>query len=92
MKTIYKFPLNMNEKFNKLEMPNGAEILTMQLQYGIPCIWAVVDTKQPKVRRTFMQVGTGEEMHPNVEHSFIGTYQIQTLVFHLFEIPTSPNT
>ena len=42
MKTIWKFQFENKGMFG-LDMPKGAEILTVQTQEGIPCIWALVD-------------------------------------------------
>ena len=85
MTTIYKYQIPYD--FTEVNIPEGAEILSMQLQNGIPCIWAMVDTGQPKIKRKFMIVGTGKELHPCVLHTFIGTYQVPGFVFHVFEIP-----
>lgn len=70
-------------------MPKGAEILTVQTQNGIPCIWALVDIEAEKEPRVFDIFGTG---HPvtfdmGVERKYINTFQLKggALVFHLFE-------
>ena len=60
---IYKYPLHPVRE-QTIEMPLGAEILCCQLQ-GAPTIWAKVDPSEPIVQRTFLLVGTGEEMTSN---------------------------
>lgn len=86
MKTIWKFELTLH---GAIEMPDGANILTVQEQRGVPCIWAEVDTNAPMVKRHFDIYGTGHEMKVDmgVERKYIGTFQIQggALVFHVFE-------
>jgi len=40
MKTIYKYPVEIKDKI-RVSMPIDAEILCVQVQYDIPCIWAL---------------------------------------------------
>lgn len=85
MKTIWKFGLALDD-IVELAMPRYARLLTVQMQRGIPHLWAVVDTDQPVVKRRFRVFGTGHQM--DLDHSnYIGTFQINggSLVFHLFE-------
>ncbi len=85
MLTIYKYQLDIND-IVEIVMPHHARILDIQIQYGCPCIWAIVDTEQPKVTRRFRVFGTGHPMDKDYTN-FIGTIQSQdgTLVFHVFE-------
>jgi hypothetical protein len=87
MKTIWKFELDFNSTF---EMPKGAEILTVQLQKDIPCLWALVDTEKELEKRHFETYGTGHPLSYERGNSkvYIGTYQIANgaLVFHVFEM------
>ena len=86
-KQIWKFAINPK---TTLEMPKGAEILTMQLQNEIPCIWALVNPENEKELRNFEIYGTGNNIHCDIgiERKYIGTFQLQSrvaLVYHLFE-------
>jgi len=85
-KTIWKYPLRTIDG-QDLSMPIGAEILTVQIQYDIPCLWAVVDDARPKEDRHIEIYGTGHEMRPLTSRKYIGTYQLtfEGLVFHVFE-------
>lgn len=90
MDTVWKFPLNVTgEDVFHLEMPRMARILSLQTQGNIPCIWALVDPKQPLVRRWFRIAGTGHPIENTDSMTFIGTFQIMQgqLVFHIFELP-----
>jgi hypothetical protein len=58
MRTIWKFPLETTDEFY-LMMPAGAEILHVATQRDAPCIWAVVETENPPVKRFFTLIGTG---------------------------------
>jgi len=57
--------------------------LDVQLQDGLPVLWATVDTDAPTEERLFLLAQTGEEIsgYP----AYIGTFQIGQLVYHLFE-------
>ncbi|MDV2459881.1 hypothetical protein CMU99_16305 [Elizabethkingia anophelis] len=87
MRKIFKYQLEIKD-FNDIEMPKNAEVLSVQVQNGIPCIWAMVDTENPLEKRKFMTIGTGKELCPRTPHTFIGTYQLSELglVFHCFEL------
>lgn len=92
MKTIWKFKVEPSEDF-MLDMPKGAEILSVQTQFGEAQMWAVVDPEAPKEKRRFCVHGTGHKMCDDIVR-FIGTFQPSgpmmnfargTLIFHLFE-------
>ena len=79
---IWKFPIGSTEPM--VSMPRGAEILTVQVQNGVPTIWALVDTDAPKAKRLIHIFGTGWDI-PKKIHRYIGTWQHDALVWHLFE-------
>lgn len=85
-KEIWKFELEINGE-QAVSMPEGAEILSLQVQRGKPCIWVMVDSAaRSQEQRWFKTFGTG---HP-IEYAlgaFVGTYQLKDgdLVFHVFE-------
>lgn len=73
----------------KIDLPKGAEILTVQAQRGTPVMWALVDPDAETETRLFGTFGTG---HPlgngaGVVTKYIATYQLESmgLVFHVFE-------
>lgn len=84
MNAIWKYTLNGPRV--TLEMPQGAKILSLQVQGNVPQIWALVDTGQWKVSRTFRALPTGAEFDA-AGLTYIGTFQINSgaLVFHIFE-------
>lgn len=84
MNTIWKFPLVITDQ-NEIEMPKGAELLTVQLQHGEPQLWASVDPSAPKVRRRIMVHGTGHQV--DVFNVYLATFQIAggDLIFHVFD-------
>lgn len=50
MKTIWKYPLQVLDR-QTLFMPPGAEILSLQTQFGNPCLWARVAIVPPRKRK-----------------------------------------
>jgi len=69
-------------------MPKGANLLTVQVQREVPCIWAEVDTDAPASLRIFEQFGTGNPMlwEIGVKRSYLGSYQIGgAFIFHVYE-------
>ena len=89
-KVIWKFPiLKMLEEF-ELDIPKGAEILTVQMQSGRAQLWALVESQQSTEKRTFFVCGTGQEVHPSIADGrghYIGTFQEEggALIWHFFE-------
>lgn len=85
-KSVWKYPILRPETHFTIEMPSGAEILSIQVQNNIPCIWALVNTETVMIdNKRFLLVGTGHDIDVVDELKFIGTFQLDKLVFHLFE-------
>ncbi len=84
-RTVYKYTIPGPDCV--IEMPCDAYILTMQMQRGEPCIWAMVTPDADKVQRHFVMRGTGHQLDDwESSDNYIGTFQTrQGLVFHLFE-------
>jgi hypothetical protein len=82
--TIWKFSFATTDLFT-LEMPARAKILTVQIQNGMPQMWAEVDPHANTEERHFAVYGTGHRLLPG--GIYIGTYQqLGTLVFHVYEV------
>ena len=89
MTTIYKFPLKL-EALQQVDMPAESKILCVQMQYGVPCIWAVVEWGAiNQWSRTIRMIGTGNEA-PGETDDYIGTVQLDdgALVLHVFLVKT----
>lgn len=88
MKMVGKFDIEIDD-FITLAMPEGAEILAVQTQYGEPKIWALIDTSLPTEERKFRWFGTGHSFDIAYK-KYVGTVQMKVgqgeLVFHLFEV------
>jgi hypothetical protein len=82
MKTIYKYPLH--SKDCTLQLPKGAEILTVQLQNEIPTLWALVNPMTVTEERHICIVGTGWDVEDTMK--YITTYMDGYFVWHAFEL------
>lgn len=84
MRIIYKYqPAGWLQEF-EVEIPRFGFIVKADQQYGIPTIWAQVDTQQPLIKRRFCICGTGVELPPNA--LYVDTWFEQALVWHLYEL------
>ena len=97
MITIWKYPISLVGEF-ELEMPEGACILSVQMQGDQAQMWALVNTERPRKKFAFKLVGTGHPLehttpwgHNFETHDWIfdyrGTFQVGRYVFHLFMMP-----
>lgn len=83
---IWKFPLKADDE-QIVRMPKGARLLSLQIQKGIPCLWASVHTRIEEINRKVYTFGTGQDTAFITEQlDFVGTYQQFNgdLVLHVF--------
>ena len=83
MKQIWKYVI---DPAAEIDMPWGAEILCIQAQNDVACMWALVDPTARTIKRKFSVYGTGQVI-PEVPGKYLGTFQLHggSLVFHVFE-------
>lgn len=86
--SIHKYALTIDDEVI-IKMPRGAEILCVQVQFGLPYIWAKVDSLQHESLyrdRVFYVIGTGHSFPINVV-KYVGTFQVEDGrgVFHVYE-------
>ena len=86
MTTIWKFPLTVTDS-QRVEMPEGAQLLTVQLQGNQPCLWAVVDSDNETEDRYFEIYDTGNPIRGDINETakYIATFQQGPFVWHVFE-------
>lgn len=87
MKTIYKYELDLADR-QSLSLPQGFEILSIQVQHGVPCLWARVDSNEFVTAAIRIHCyGTGHDLPSETELKFIDTIQMAEgkLIFHFFE-------
>lgn len=83
MKTIYKYPLIVTN-LQTLNLPEQAQILSIECQGDKPQMWALVDPYKPTEERTFRIFGTGDELN-GFDGTHIATFQQPPFVWHVFE-------
>ena len=84
---IWKWTLEVTDR-QQLLIPEGAKLLTVQIQHGMPQLWALVDENAPIIHRTIAIYGTGNPLPDGDPGQYVGTYQIRggALVFHVFDL------
>lgn len=82
--TIFKFCLEVTDE-QTISMPKGARILSVAEQRDELCLWSLVDETRPTEERTIYVVGTGNPAKHVDTAIFIGTVQISSFVWHIFE-------
>jgi len=81
---IWKFPLEITD-VQEVEMPSSAQLLSVDVQQGILCLWALVDLdRATKERHVIDIIGTGEPIESH-HRAFIGTAQMGPLLWHVFQ-------
>lgn len=87
MFSIFKYTIPIEDYFT-LKLPRGAKILSLQEQYNVPQLWALVEKNAPIEIRNFRLAGTGHPIEKSENLEFIGTFQLYggDFVGHLFEI------
>lgn len=82
MSVIWKFGVEVGVG-QVVPMPDGAHILSAQMQDDKICIWANVEPNRSNRGRVVHVVGTGWDL----DHSglYVGTVQAGPLVWHVFD-------
>jgi len=84
-RSIWKYPLKVTDE-QILEIPGGAKILSVELQHGVPCLWALVHPKNKKKKRVVQIFGTGNPIPDADLGEYVSTFQSMggNLVWHVF--------
>jgi hypothetical protein len=80
---VYKYTFAVDYRIS-IQMPADAKILMIDVQFGVPCMWALVDPAKPMVQREFLIVGTGHPVPPS-GNRHVGSFQQPPFVWHVFE-------
>ena len=86
MITIHKYSLNTDQT-QKVEMPRGAQLLSVQAQDEKVMVWARVDTIYTNVQRIFHVALTGSDISSRLMGKHIGTVLLSGggFVVHVFD-------
>lgn len=82
MEKIYKYELKLQAE-QVVQMPHKPEILSVQIQRGVICVWALVNTTYSDVAYIFEIIGTGNPVD-SMLRKYLGTVQDGSMVWHVF--------
>ena len=89
MKTIWKFPLNLDSE-QTINVPKGTNFCHIEFQKEQLCIWGLVDTELEREDVTIRTVGTGQPVPDYENLAYVGTTSHpmfdggNSLVWHVF--------
>lgn len=87
--TVWKYEINPGnmDEFH-WTIPEGFGALTVQVQNGVACLWALVDPRKPLRRFKFRVFGTGQPIPKDLPLDYLGTFQLVNgkFVGHLFRV------
>lgn len=91
VKRIYKYELSHDEEEH--EFPADSRLLYVGKNPAnplMPCLWVEVEASEPVTEKhRFKIYGTGHDIdEPEDERHYIGTAVCESLVWHVFEVPT----
>lgn len=69
------------------KIQKGARILNIQMQESNPCIWYIFDVENECEFEdiTIETIGTGHFIDSESQRVYIGMYQVDIYVFHVFQ-------
>jgi hypothetical protein len=82
MKAIYKYPMSLKDQW--VSLPIGAKMLTVEIQNGVLCLWALVDPSEKIAARFFKVLGTGWNSNEIDDFDYVGTVFQDEFVWHIF--------
>lgn len=83
IQTVWKYEISLRDSPTVLGIPDGARILHVDDQHGIPTLWMLVNPDTPTVTRQFIVTGTGHLVPPS---TYIGTAVGPIFVWHIWEL------
>jgi hypothetical protein len=83
--TIWKYNLQVTEE-HILQIPEGSQILSLQLQGTQPVLWVLVDESRLPLKRRMYTYSVGKQLTPPpAGQTYVGTYQLSpTMAYHVF--------
>lgn len=80
---IWKFTLDITDE-QTVGIPLNYRALTVQMQNGVLCMWALVDPDSSTVTRKVFVVGTGNPCDHISACQYLGSVQERAFVWHVF--------
>jgi hypothetical protein len=92
MKTVYKYQLFTNDGIMDeivIQIPEDFIIRHLNVQNGVACIWAEVDTETKMIEKHFLVFGTGHDLGTDKfgadKLNYIGSVMMGSFVWHIYE-------
>ena len=86
MNTVLKFPLMISDHV-EVEMPRGAQLLSVGIMRARPCLWALVDEAAPPVTRRLRLTATSEPIPDHLPAwKFVGSVIVGSNDCHLWDL------
>ena len=86
MKVIYKYKLDVTDR-QSLQLPKSYQILKVDMQNGVLCLWALVDPDNDSVCCTIDIIGTGHAgIDDNTPRRHLNSVFDGPFVWHVFEV------
>ncbi len=84
---IFKYKVEIKSEFI-IEMPEGSEVLCVEVQRDAPYIWVMCDSSRRKEMRIFGVKATGQDFGDADRTDYIGSFLLDggSFVGHLFEV------
>lgn len=83
LSVVWKYPLAFQRE-QDVQIPCYAKGLTVQLQDGAPCLWALVMPSIAMMRKRVLIVGTGHSFDAG-GFKYVNTFQLpDSTVWHVF--------
>lgn len=82
MKTIRKYPIDNGS----LPMVEGAQIISIQVEDGLPYIYALIDTEADVDWKVFVIIKSEMLILETFDYKYIGTFQARFETYHAFEL------
>lgn len=84
MNIIYKYPLELVSE-QTLVLPVGSKVLSVQMQHGVPTVWALHELGSTAAQTEVLVAltATGEQFHVD-NWNYIDTLQNGEHVWHVF--------
>ena len=87
MFVIHKFPLKIGEGTQEIQL-NGKlyKFLKVDVQNDVPMVWIAINNAQPAETIKLRVIVTGMEFSPVETGAYIGTFQRDWFVGHVWEV------
>lgn len=86
MMSVWKYTFEVDD-IVRIAMPTRARLLSVQIQHGRPCLWALIDPDAATVDRILHILGTGHNTERVYFADYVGTFMQAggDLVWHVFD-------